>query len=66
MLEEMKLAVIFKPRVWFFLVALACAGLIGFALYKQHMDFVDPCPLCVFQRIAFICIGVVALVAALG
>jgi disulfide bond formation protein DsbB len=56
-------AVIFKPRVWFFLVALACAGLIGFALFKQHMDFVDPCPLCVFQRIAFMCIGAVALVA---
>jgi hypothetical protein len=46
MYEEMKVAVFFNPRVWFFLVALACAGLIGFALYKQHMDFVDPYGYC--------------------
>jgi disulfide bond formation protein DsbB len=58
-------AVIFRPRIWFFLVALACAGLLGNALYIQHMDFVDPCPLCVFQRMAFMCIGAVALLAAI-
>ena len=56
---------IFQPRAWFLLVAFACAGLLGFALYKQHMDFVDPCPLCVFQRVAFMWIGAVSLVAAL-
>jgi disulfide bond formation protein DsbB len=56
---------IIQPRAWFFLVAVACAGLLGFALYKQHMDFVDPCPLCVFQRVAFLWIGAVSLVAAL-
>lgn len=59
------MAVIFRPRIWFFLVALACAGLLGNALYIQHMDFVDPCPLCVFQRIAFMCIGAIALLAGI-
>jgi disulfide bond formation protein DsbB len=54
-----------QPRTWFLFVAIACASLIGFALYKQHMDFVDPCPLCVFQRLAFMWIGAVSLVAAL-
>ena len=35
----------------------------AFAIYKQHIDFVDPCPLCVLQRVAFIWIGAMALVA---
>lgn len=44
---------------------LACAGLIAFALYEQlHVGLV-PCPLCIFQRIAFTATGVVFLVAGL-
>lgn len=35
------------------------------AYYKQHVDFVDPCPLCILQRIAFMWIGAVGLVAAI-
>jgi disulfide bond formation protein DsbB len=54
---------ILKPRIWFFLVALGCSGLLGFALYLQHSLFLDPCPLCVFQRIGFMWIGAVALLA---
>ena len=42
-----------------------CAGLIGFALYVQHVLHIEPCPLCIFQRIAVIAIGFVFLVAAL-
>lgn len=44
---------------------LACAGMMGFALYAQHVLLLDPCPLCVFQRIATILTGVVFLAAAL-
>ena len=50
-----------RPRLWFLFVALACAGMLSFALYVQHVDFLDPCPLCVFQRIAYMWIGAVAL-----
>lgn len=35
------------------------------ALYLQHYQGLDPCPLCVFQRVAVICFGVFALLAAL-
>jgi disulfide bond formation protein DsbB len=59
------MAVLFQPRIWFFLVALVCAGMVSYALYVQHVQFLEPCPLCVFQRIAFMWIGAVALVAAL-
>ena len=44
---------------------LACAGMMGFALYAQYGLMLEPCPLCVFQRIATISLGLVFLVAAL-
>lgn len=44
---------------------LACAGMMAFALYAQYVLLLEPCPLCVFQRIATILLGVVFLIAAL-
>ncbi len=54
---------IFRPRIWFLLVAVACAALLGYGLYLQHVQFLDPCPLCILQRMAFMWIGAVALLA---
>ena len=42
-----------------------CAGMMGFALYAQHGLQLEPCPLCVFQRIAVIAMGVFFLLAAI-
>ena len=50
-------------RAWFAAVALACIGLVGFALYQEVWAFLDPCPLCIFQRIAFIWMGLFAILA---
>ncbi len=44
---------------------LACGGMMGFALYAQYVLMLEPCPLCVFQRIATIALGLVVLAAAL-
>ena len=44
---------------------LCCAGLMGYALYAQHVLLLDPCPLCVFQRLAVIALGLVLLLAGL-
>jgi disulfide bond formation protein DsbB len=41
-----------------------CAALMGWALWLQYGLDLEPCPLCVFQRIAVIATGVVCLVAA--
>ena len=54
-----------NPRIWFLLIAIACAALLGYALYVQHAQFLDPCPLCIFQRVAFMWIGIVALALAI-
>ena len=37
----------------------ACAALMGYALYAEHVLMLEPCPLCVFQRIAVILLGIV-------
>jgi len=37
----------------------------GFALFAQHVLLLDPCPLCVLQRVAVIGLGAVFLIAAL-
>lgn len=42
-----------------------CAALMGYALYAQHVLGLDPCPLCIFQRVGIIALGAVFLVAAL-
>ena len=45
--------------------ALACAALIAYALYTQQVLGLEPCPLCNFQRVAVISLGVIFLLAAI-
>jgi disulfide bond formation protein DsbB len=52
------------PRLGHALGFLVCAGLIGFAFYLQYYEYQDPCPLCLMQRIVYIALMVVFLVAA--
>ena len=42
-----------------------CLGLLGYALYLQHLEKLDPCPWCIAQRLLYIAVALVALVAAL-
>lgn len=42
-----------------------CAGLLAYAFYVQLQDGLEPCPLCIFQRVAFAALGVVFLVGGL-
>jgi protein dithiol:quinone oxidoreductase len=44
---------------------LACVALMAYALYAQHVLGLEPCPLCIFQRVAVMAIGVLFLIAAL-
>jgi protein dithiol:quinone oxidoreductase len=43
--------------------ALICGGLLGFALYAEHVLGLEPCPLCVFQRVAVLALGIAFLAA---
>lgn len=46
---------------------LTLASIIGmsFAYYLQKVEMLDPCPLCIFQRIGLIAMGIFALIAFL-
>lgn len=52
-------------RVQFLLGFLACAGLLAYAVYVQLHDGLEPCPLCIFQRVAFAALGLVFLIGGL-
>ncbi|HYL19769.1 MAG TPA: disulfide bond formation protein B [Burkholderiales bacterium] len=54
-----------RPRLIYLAVFLACAALMAFGLYLQHAERLEPCPLCILQRYAFVVSGVIALVAAI-
>lgn len=58
-------ASVFPRRAINFAGFLLCAGLIAYALYAQFHLGLDPCPLCIFQRIGIAALGVVFLIAAL-
>lgn len=44
--------------------AAACALLLCYAYYLQFHQGLDPCPLCIFQRVAVFALGVTLLIAA--
>lgn len=52
-------------RAQFLAGFLGCAALIGYAIYTQLYQGLDPCPLCIFQRIAYAALALVFLVGGL-
>ena len=52
-------------RILNFAGFLMCAALMGYALYAQYFLMLEPCPLCILQRIAVVGMGLVFLLAAL-
>ncbi len=44
---------------------LACVGMMAYALYAEHYLMLMPCPLCVFERMAVIALGIIFLIGAL-
>ncbi|AHG38759.1 acetyltransferase [Pseudomonas syringae CC1557] len=53
-----------RTRFLYFLVSLACVLIIGTAIYVQQAFGLEPCILCILQRVAFVTCGVLALAAA--
>ncbi|HJV24976.1 MAG TPA: disulfide bond formation protein B [Aromatoleum sp.] len=54
-----------SPRFLFLVLFAACFALLGFGLYLQHTKGIEPCPMCIMQRYAFMAVGLTALVAGL-
>ncbi len=48
------------PRLFYLLLALGCSSLLGCGYYLQFVAGLEPCPLCIFQRIAYISIIIIS------
>jgi len=44
--------------------AIACFAMLGYAYFAQYVQHYEPCPLCMFQRVTILALGIVFLVAA--
>jgi len=54
-----------SPRTLFLFIFLICAGLMSFGLYLQYYQGLEPCVLCMVQRLFFTLLGLTALIAFL-
>ena len=53
------------PRTLFLLAFLGCLALMGGALYLEHAVGLNPCPMCIVQRVFVILFALVCLIAAI-
>lgn len=54
-----------NPRRTLALIAVASVGLLAFGMYLQHVEGLEPCPMCIVQRYALVLVAVLAGVGAL-
>ncbi len=54
-----------SPRLWFFAGFLGCCSMLAFGAYLQFVEELEPCPLCISQRLAILATGIVFLLAAI-
>ena len=47
------------PRIWFLLGCLGCVFLLSMGAYFQFQEGLEPCPLCISQRIAIFSTGLI-------
>ncbi len=63
--RELERANMFNPRIVFLVIFLVCAGLMSFGFYLQYVLGLEPCVLCMVQRLFFSLLGLTALIAFL-
>lgn len=54
-----------SPRIGFLSGFLACGLLLAVGAYLQFVEQLEPCPLCISQRLAFMATGLIFLIAAI-
>ena len=55
----------FSRRLLNFIGFVACAGMMAYAFFAQYVLELDPCPLCMLQRVAVVALGSIFLLAVL-
>jgi disulfide bond formation protein DsbB len=57
--------VLVHPRRVWALLCIASLGLLSFGLYLQHVEGLEPCPMCIMQRYVWVVIALIAFLGAL-
>lgn len=55
----------FNPRIWFLLGFISCFLMLSVGAYFQFVEEMEPCPLCISQRIAILVTGIIFLIGAI-
>ena len=61
----MTMKALLRTRLVNLYIFLFCVALLGIAMYMEHVMMLEPCPLCITQRVFFLAAGLLALVAFL-
>ena len=61
----MNLSTFLHNRPLYLALFVICLLLLSYGLVLEHINGIEPCPLCIFQRIAYIIILVISCVAAI-
>jgi len=64
MISQQKMSAL-SPRTLLGAVFVACLAIFGFALYLQHIEVIEPCPMCILQRYSFAVIALITLIGAI-
>lgn len=48
------------PRRVFALISIGCVAMLAYGLYLQHVEGLEPCPMCVVQRYALFAVAIIA------
>ncbi len=54
-----------SKKMKYFIGFLFCCALMTYALYAQYVLNLEPCPLCIFQRLAVIAMGIIFLLCSI-
>jgi disulfide bond formation protein DsbB len=57
--------VLVHPRRVWALLCITSLGLLSFGLYLQHVEGLEPCPMCIMQRYVWVVIALIAFLGAL-
>ena len=52
------------PRRLFALISFACIAMLAYGLYLQHVEGLEPCPMCIVQRYALFAVAIIAGITA--
>ena len=55
----------FRAQDWALSICLVCGAMLGTGIYLEYIEGLDPCPLCMMQRIWFVLTGMFAYVSLL-